>query len=184
MRSILLLLALVGCVSTTPYQQATIDWTRKAKLRTAYQESLQLAATYKSLAWRLAHAEREADARGLGGNARTERLAQARAEAAGPIEIQLLVTTWERRENDLDRGERSVWRVRLIDGAGVEIAPLEIVKDRRPRLTIRSEFPAMGDFATAYVARFPPQPALDRIRLRMSSPRGGVELEWPARAGD
>lgn len=174
-------LALVGCVGPTPYQRTTNAWTRQTKLDAGYQQVLQLAAVYKSSAWRAAHAEKDADARGLTGDARTQRLAQAQADAAGPLEFELLVTTWDRRENDLDRGKKSVWRVRMLDDAGTEIEPIELVKDKRPMLTVRAEYPAMGDFATAYVVRFkrPTTPAA-QLRLRVSSERGGVEVAWPA----
>jgi hypothetical protein len=176
-----LLAALAGCLGPTPYQRTTIDWTRKTNLRGPYQEVMQLAAIYKSPEWRLAHATKDAEVRGLAGPARDQRLAQAQADAAGPIEIQLLVTTWDRRENDLDRGQKSIWRVRLLDDAGSEVEPLEITKDKRPVLVLRAEFPAMGDFATAYVAKFPRKTDPKNIRMRMSSERGGVEVTWPGR---
>lgn len=168
------------------YYDVTEKWTRKTNLRAQYQEALELAATFKSPEWRAAHAEKDADARGLVGEARAQRIAQARADAAGPYEFQLMVTTWDRRENDLDRGKKSVWRVRLLDEQGMEIEPLEIIRDKRPGFIIRSEFPAFGDFATAYVVRFPrTKPILGRgvkqLRMRMSSERGGVQLVW---AGD
>ena len=45
-----------------------------------------------------------------------------------------------------------------------------------PLLVLRAEYPAMGDFATAYIVRFKrPATALDQLRLRMSGERGGVE---------
>lgn len=172
--------AMAGCLRPTPYQQTTIEWTRRAKLHQTYQEIIQLAATYKSAAWRAAHATKEADARGLTGAARDQHVAQARGAATAAVEIEMLVTTWDRRENDLDRGASSVWRVRLLDDGGGEIAPLEIIKDKRPVLAVRADFPAMGDFATPYVARFPIKPGMSTIRLRMSSSRGGVEVSWPA----
>lgn len=180
-----------GCLTPTPYQRVTKEWTRKTQLRGPYQEVMQLAATYKSAEWRAAYAQKDAQARGLSGAAREQRIAQAEAEASGPIEIHLLLTTWDRRENDLDHGKKSVWRVRMLDEAGGEVEPLEIVKDKRPLLVVRAEFPAMGDFATAYVAKFPrkTEPASvagasapgKSIRLRLSSERGGVEVEWPVR---
>ena len=57
------------------------------------------------------------------------------------------------------------------------------MRDRRPTFTVRAEFPALGDFAVPYVARFPHDkpvlgPNVRAIRLRMSSERGGVELNW------
>ena len=96
-----------------------------------------------------------------------------------------MVTTWDRRENDLDRGKKASWRLFLLDAAGNEVAPLEIVKDRRPRFLIRTEFPAFGDFAQPYVVKFPREanvlgPNAKQVRLRMSGERGGVEVRWDA----
>lgn len=193
----LLLVFLIACSGAAPrvrltedwpatagdYEDVTEEWTRKARLRGQYQEALELAATFKSPDWRAAHAAKDADARGLVGEARAQRFAQAQAEAAGPYEIQLMVTTWDRRENDLDRGKKSVWRLAILDSQGKEIEPLEIVKDKRPAMTLRAEFPAHGDFSTAYIVRFPRTAALlgpnaKQIRLRMSGERGGVEVVW------
>jgi hypothetical protein len=165
------------------YVATTEAWTRHATLRGQYQEVLELTATFKSPDWRCAHAEREADHRQLDGNARSQALAQAQADMAGPYEIQLMVTTWDRRENDLDRGKKSVWHVVLVDDQGNEIEPIEIVKDKRPTFTVRAEFPELGDFAVPYVARFPRDKAVlgpnaHAIKLRMSSERGGVQIVW------
>ncbi len=160
-----------------------LTWTRHTTLRGDFQEALSLDATFKSPDWRAAHAQREAEHRQLTGTEREALVAQAQADMAGPYEVELLVTTWDRRENDLDRGKNSVWHVVLVDDRGTEIEPLEIVKDKRPFYVLRAEFPAFGDFATAYVARFPRKdPVLGAdvhaVRLRLSSERGGVQVEW------
>ncbi len=165
------------------YDAVTDAWTRTTQLRGEFQEALSLSATFKSPAWREAHAERDAKNRMLEGEQRAQRIAQAQAEMAGPWEIEMMVTTWDRRENDLDRGKKSVWHVALIDDAGNEVAPLEIVRDKRPLYTLHAEFPAFDDFASAYIARFPRTaavlgPGVRAVRLRMSSERGGVELTW------
>lgn len=167
------------------YSDATERWTRKASMRGQYQEVLELAATLKSPEWRAAHAAIDAEHRGLQGEARAQRMAQAQADAAGPYEFELMVTTWDRRENDLDRGKKSIWKVVLLDENGMEVEPLEIVKDKRPAYVVRAEYPELGDFAQAYVARFPREakvlgPGVKRVRLRISSPRGGLELTWNA----
>jgi hypothetical protein len=167
------------------YSAVTEDWTRKAQLHANYQEVCELVATFKSAEWRASRAVRDAEVRGLVGPARDQRLADARAEAAGPYELEVMVTTWDRRENDLERGKKSVWRVVLIDESGNEIEPLEIVRDRRPAYVVRAEFPALGEFATPYIARFPRTtplfgPNARRVRLRMSSTRGGLEVAWAA----
>jgi hypothetical protein len=200
MKRALVLVLLIACGSAPPpvdlsgrwptmaedYDSVTEEWTRKASLRDQYQEILELAAVFKSPEWRAAHASRDAFFRKLTGEARDQRMAQAQADMAGPYEVELLVTTWDRRENDLDRGKKSVWRVVLVDQAGNEIEPIEIVKDKRPAFTVRADYPAYGDFATAYIARFPRDaqvlgPDARSVRLRMSSVRGGLELEWKAK---
>jgi hypothetical protein len=197
--AILCVLALASCAGAPPkvrlddawpsqvddYDDVTERWTRKTELQTSYQQVIELAATLKSPEWRAARAARDAHHRGLEGQARDAVFAQAQADMAGPWEVELLVTTWDRRENDLDRGKKSVWRVVLLDDQGNEIEPLEIVKDKRPAFTVRADFPALGDFATAYVARFPREKVVlgagvRQVRLRMSSPRGAVQVAWQA----
>ena len=167
------------------YDDVVADWTRKAQLHAAYQEVCELVATFKSAEWRAAHAAYEADNRGLTGEPRAKHIAAARAEIAGPYELEVMLTTWDRRENDLDRGKKSVWRVVLIDEHGQEIEPLEVIKDRRPSYVVRAEFPALGEFATPYIVRFPRTtqllgPTARQLRLRMSSTRGGLEVLWTA----
>lgn len=168
------------------YDDVVSEWTRKGELRADYQEVCELTATLKSSAWRAAHAVRLAENRGLVGEAKAQLLQQAQADAvSAPYELEIMLTTWDRRENDIDRGKKSSWRVVLIDEAGHEIEPLEIVKDRRPVFVVRAEFPAFGEFATPYIARFPRTtpifgPKAKQVRLRMSSPRGGVEVTWDA----
>jgi hypothetical protein len=165
------------------YDDVVDDWTRKAQLRADYQEVCELVATLKSAEWRAAYAAHDAQIRGLAGEALAQHLAQSRAEVAGPYEIEVMLTTWDRRENDLDRGKKSVWRIVLLDETGREIEPLEIVKDRRPAFVVRAEFPSFGEFATPYVARFPRTasifgPSARQVRLRLSSTRGGLEVLW------
>ena len=194
------LLALcAACTVTTPsvrltedwptsirsYDTVVRDWTRKAQLHANYQEVCELVATLKSPEWRAAFATHDADVRGLVGPAREQRIAESRAEVAGPYELEVMLTTWDRRENDLERGKKSVWRVVLIDEHGQEIEPLEIVRDRRPAFVVRAEFPLFGEFAVPYIARFPRTtplfgPSARQVRLRMSSTRGGLEVAWTA----
>jgi hypothetical protein len=199
MKRALALVVLVACGASAPpvklvedwpaqppsYKDATADWTRKSALRGQYQEVMELAATFKSPEWRASRAMRDIEYRSLTGEGKDQFIAQAQAEAAGPYEVELMVTTWDRRENDLDRGKRSVWGVVLIDEQGHQIEPLEIVKDKRPSFTVRADFPALGDFAQAYIARFPRTtpllgPNVKKLRLRLYGVRGAVEVSWDA----
>ena len=170
----------VSCGGPNEYERVTKTWTRKGEMRQRYQEALTVAVTFKSLPWREAFARKTAEDRGLEGPALDAQVAQAKADDAGPLEFEMIVVTWDRRENDLDRGKKSVGRIRLLDDAGMEVEPLEILKDKRPDYIIDAEFPEMKNFAVAYVVRFPRDKIANpaNLRMHMSSPRGGVRLVW------
>lgn len=177
-----IIVALVAsCGGPNEYERITTQWTRKGEMRQRYQEALTVSATFKSLQWREAFARKTGADRGLEGPALDQHVAQAKADDAGPLEFQMIVVTWDRSENDLDRGKKSVWRIRLLDDQGMEVEPLEILKDKRPDYIIRAEFPSMAaQFAEAYIVRFPREKLtnLSNLKLHMSSPRGGVRLVW------
>jgi len=168
------------------YDDTTAAWTRRGQIRADYQQVAEVFATFKSPAWRSAWVARRASRGKLSDASRAELLEAERADDAEAWEVELVLTTWDKRENDLDRGDRSVWRVTLVDADGKELAPIEIERDRRPNNIIRSEFPGFGDFSEAYIARFPKEarvlgPGVDKIGLRLSSTRGGIELWWASR---
>jgi hypothetical protein len=167
------------------YREVTEAWTRHAILRGQYQQVLELFGTLRSPAWYAAHAAREADIRNLQGAARDAVLAQARTAADGDYQIVLVVTTYDPSENDLHRGDRSVWRLALVGDDGRETPPSQIVRDKRPLEVLKAELPQVNEFSEVYVATFPRaanvlHDGAHRIALKMWSPRGGVELTWLA----
>lgn len=170
--------------ATGPYLEVHRAWTRHGLLRKGYQEVIEVYATFKSPAWRAAYIERQATVAHLSPDERALLVqSQQNAAAEGPYEVQLLVTTHDFRENDLNRGERSIWRVVLRDDRGNQVPAESIVRDRRPLQVIRAEFPDMGDFAVAYIARFPRtievlRADAEAFTLELSSPRGAVTLTW------
>jgi hypothetical protein len=169
------------------YRDITADWTRHAELNAGYQEALVVDATFKSAEWRAASIERTVRLGGLDGTQRAALTQQAQKDLAEHYEVQLLVTTWDRRENDLHRGPKSVWKVVLIDDAGVAIEAASIERDRRPENVLRAEYPALGDFSQAYIAKFPRRVDLLRssaraFKLRIWGARGAVEMVWRNRA--
>lgn len=167
------------------YARAHEQWTRHALLRRDYQEVLNVYATFKAPAFRSAFAEHKARNGSLT-EAEAESLQAAeRAAAEGAYEVQLLVTTWDYRENDFQKGPKSLWRVALTDDRGNEVLAESIARDRRPKRMIRAEYPDMGDFATAYIVRFPRtidvlRPDAKYFAIEISSSRGAVELTWRA----
>jgi hypothetical protein len=167
------------------FEEAKDGWTREGKFRRDYQEVFSVQATFKSPAWRAAWVAREARHRDLDAAGTTALVGEQQAAAAKAHEFELIVTTWDPKENDLHRGERASWQVAMIDDKGQSIAPLKIVRDNRPRHVLRADFPEVGDFAEAYVATFPTQPPVlgpdvKTLRLRFSSARGATEVRWEA----
>lgn len=164
------------------YDEAHDTWTRRATLRDGYREVLTVEATLKAPPWRAAHARHVASLRGGSDEAL---LAAAREADAGGVEVELVVTAWDRAENDLDRGARASWQVALLTDDGAAIAPRTVVRDRRPPSTIRAEYPGLGHFAQAYAVTFPRDvpvfgPTTRRLRLRVSGTQGALELAWDA----
>lgn len=165
------------------YAAANQAWTRRATLRADFSLTLEVYATFHAPPWHAARAAREARLRGGPTEAITT---AARTAADGDLEFALVVTTHDRAENDLDRGDRSVWRLALVDANGAEVAPIEIVRDKRPDAVLRAELPAFGDFAVAYRVRFPRSPGLlgpgvRQLTLKMWSNAGAVALRWDGR---
>ena len=159
--------------------------TRHATLRAGFQQVLDVHATLRTPAWRAAWAEREIEVRALPPAEADALRAEARAAAEGDYEVTLVVVAYERAENDLDHGERSIWRLALINDAGVETPASEIKRDRRPRDVLRTEVATYGDFAEVYLARFPRtadvlHPGAKQVQLKIAGTRGRVVLTWEA----
>jgi hypothetical protein len=198
-----LALLMIGCASPAPpvdlspdwpskapdLEDATEAWTRTDRVVAGLAEDkeliAELTATYKSPAWRTALIERNGARGKLSRPEIDAQIEAAKKDAAEHHEFALLLTTHDRRLNDLTKGERSVWQVRLRDTAGNEVEPVEIKKDRRPRSEIASELPHLDDFDQIYIARFPgDHPILgagDSFALKMWSGRGRVELVWSSK---
>lgn len=187
----------LGCASATPgieltdrwpdkprsYTTVTKAWTRSGRLMDGYHKVIEVHATLKSPEWRAAYVERKAKNEGLTGSERASLVAAQKKANADHWELQLLVSTYDRRENDLNRGAKSVWRVALLDDQGKRVAPLDIARDRRPVGVLRALYPKLGDFDMAYVAKFPRtiqvlRPGASKVSLRVAGPRGAVVLEW------
>lgn len=167
------------------YQATTKRWTRHGLVRNGYREVVSVDATLASPAWLAAKVERDAALAGDGPTEREARWTTAQAADATSYVVHLLIATWDRRENNLDRGERASWTVTLMGDDGRRLAPTKVVRDKRPRPVIRAEFDHLGDFAEAYTITFPRDVPLfgdgaRQIRLRVSGAEGATELSWDA----
>lgn len=205
MRALFALAAVVGCGASAPgpvdlspqwpsgaldLEETTRAWTRSGKVVGGFDTHRELiaevTATYKSPAWRVALIERNGKRGKLPRAEIDAQIEAAKKDAAKYHEFVLLLTTHDRRINDLTKGERSVWKLRLRDGSGAEVEPVEVKKDRRPRSEIASELPHLGDFDQIYLVRFPgDHPILggDSFALRMWNGRAAIELVWSSKPG-
>ena len=195
--TIALAVFLCGCVKPPPavslsgswpsepsdFGKVTHNWTRQGRIMHYEEPVLEVFATVKSPEWRAALVNRSAKRERLSATEKAALAATHQKSAQEGYEVQLLVTTYDRRENDLAKQRRSIWSLSLLDDAGRRVRPTSVKRDRRPRRVIRSDFPRFGDFAEAYIARFPRDVELfrqgaRRFSLIMSSHRGSVELVW------
>lgn len=192
---------LVACGASTPpielsgewpsdpgsLEDATRAWTRSGRQIAGLDEDLELIikvkATYRSPSWRAAYIAHMKDRGELNAD-ELKTLGETQRETAGKYhEFVLLVTTHDRRINDLARGTRSMWKVKLRNASGAEVAPIEIKKDRRPPAEIAVELPHMERYDEIYIARFPADhPILgadaERFSIRLWSARASLALDW------
>lgn len=164
------------------YDLATRAWTRHAMLSSNYQQVIEVYATLRSPQWMTASLERKFAIDRPNPPARQAALSEAQANAEQFVEVTLLVSTWDRAENILQRTKTSPWQVTMVDDAGNDISPISIERDKRPDFVIRAEFPAHGDFSAAYRVKFANtgqlNPERTSVVLRVHGVRGAVEMMW------
>lgn len=158
-------------------------WTRHGRIMSGWDLVLNLHATFKSPEWRTAYVAQRTKLQHLRPKDRQALIERHKAEEKQFYELELLISTYDRSENDLARGKRSMWSIWLIDGFGKQVEPISIKKDKRPRGVIREYFPNFDDFDEAYVVRFPRtidvlHPGAKQFSLRMASAHGAVEVVW------
>lgn len=177
--------------SAGEYDDVTEAWTRSGKLIAPFSDGmsklLQVSATFHSPEWRRAYVDFRSKREMLADSSRAELLAAQQAADEKFYEVMLLVQTHSFRENDLQKGKRSVWRLALVDAGGNEVEPTEVKSVRTPREYMRPYYPLVTEQDELYVARFPKEGlqlfggGAKQFSLKMASSKGGVELIWRAR---
>lgn len=179
--------SLAGDWSTSgEFAQVNRRYTRHHAVNESFAEVIKVYGVLLTPEWRTARVGFRRDREQLSAETTEALLASEKAADGAYHEVMLLVTTHDRQENDLHRGARATWKVTLIDGNGKEYPAVDVIRDRRPRKIIRAEYPDFGDFAVAYLARFPREATVygdptQPVRVRVASSRGTVMLEWSAR---
>jgi hypothetical protein len=169
------------------YERIRDRWTREERgfAFSRLEDTLHVSATFQSWEQRWAYVVRYASDYSLDTAERT-RLLRATlddARAHHRFFVSLAGNSW--RESDLT-GERSAWRVVLVDDRGTAHAPTELERVARPgpgdrgyyrvtpfRRVFRVAFPARRADGTPTIA-----PDARRVTLRFTGPQGAVDLVW------
>ncbi len=203
MRSCLLLL-LLGVFACTPapvrltdsgasassddYGSIVKHWTRSAESYEGFEGRIFVHSTYLSWPLRNAQVSFRQDQERLT-NRDVESLSDAHREqheAGHEFFVAAYTNQWE--WNRLDRvGDEALWRIRLLNRAGVSVAPI-LVRRIQPAHPVYQElFPYFGRAYTGYIVRFPRllqdgrpiiQASGGAFTLRISGPKGAVDLLW------
>lgn len=167
--------------SQRPYDEVYADWTRKGRLVYDYDRLLDVSATFKSTEWRSAYVARRGRAERLPRGEIDDLARRELAESREHFELELLVRTYRSEDNDLQKNQRSRWRIVLIDDEGNQYEATEIRRDRRARGDLLALFPDLDAQDEAYIAKFPRTARLmerNSFSLLIASLEGSVELSW------
>jgi hypothetical protein len=182
-------LSLTPRVSLTSddYDDILEDWTRKDEIYDALDSVLFVFVTFHSPEFRKAFILRHPDVYGPGSD-EASRIALTNPTAELYHEFFISASTNDVTWNDLDKNEKSIWRVTLIgDGDEVVEGTVEKVKTTA---NIREIYPHITDFAKTYRVRFPltgvsGKPIItshtSHFTLRIASALGAAEMSWDLR---
>ncbi|MGE0787076.1 MAG: hypothetical protein AB7S26_15490 [Sandaracinaceae bacterium] len=176
--------------SFTPDDYGSIygDWTRSSDefAFDRLQDVLHVTATFESWEFRWAYVVRYASDYSLTTEERTRLLRSSLSDAEDRHRFFVTMVGNRFTESDLT-GERSAWRVLLVDEAGRQTRPVEIDRMRSPGAAERVYFPTVNPQRHTYRIAFPTRhpngepviaPDAQRIRLRFTGAEGSVQLEW------
>ena len=161
-----------------PYGEVHNDWTRRGRVVHDFDRLMDVTATFKSTEWRAAYVARRGAAERMPQSERDDLAKRELAESREHYELELLVRTYRNEDNDLQKNERSRWRVALVDESGGQIRPSEIRRDRRSRGDLLQLFPDLVPQHEVYIAKFPrSQALLDGRRFSRDDEASRVDAE-------
>jgi hypothetical protein len=170
------------------YDRVRETWTRHAKLVRDIGTVLEVWATMKSADFRQAYVQQYGELYGLSADERGQ-LRTAQLEAARTnYDFHVVAQSTEWKWNELEQKD-SVWKITLVDGAGHELAPSQVIFEKLPELYLMRFFPTRTDFSRIYTVRFSRDAAskfvgaaTGRLTFRVAGPLGASELVWETEA--
>jgi hypothetical protein len=174
------------------YREVLGRWTRRALITKDFDTTLDVAATFRSHDFRWAYAVRYSAQFQLSSADQDKLLKQQLAELDSAYEFHVSAAATRFEWIDFQKKD-SVWRVRLLDDRGRELAPMEIRKLKTPEAELEAFYPpsrrsqTVASFYTTYLIRFPRKlpdgtPAdlehAGKVTLRFAGVLGAAELNW------
>lgn len=174
--------------TASDYEDVYEAWTRDADGFDfgAFQDVLNVTATFESWEFRWAYVTRYASDYSLPVEARTDMLRSSLADAETHHRFFVTLSGRNFRESDLTH-ERSAWRVVLLDEHGAQSVPVELERIPRPGARERAYFPTISPFRQTFRITFPAvhedgtpvvAPDAHYMVLRFTGPEGTVDLRW------
>lgn len=171
------------------YARELSRWTRRIEVYRRFEAKVFVTATYHAPAFRDAYVQKRTAILGLAPPDQ-RRLEQEQTELGQKWhEFFVAIYTGDRRWNDLERGDKGLWRLTLQNDAGQRVRPTEIVRVQKRNAETISFYPYLDAFRTGYLIRFPKQageppsePLLEGattpFTLHLSSPVAVASLRW------
>ncbi len=172
----------------TDYDRVLDRWTRTERMFSLpeLETYLTVTATFESYDFRWAYVVRYVHDYRLTTEQRKKLLDRALDETRSRHQFFVALYGGERRYNDLTKAD-SAWIVRLIDDAGNETAPQEVVAIKRPNALERTYFPYNTALRQAFRIRFPSanpdgrptiSPSAKWVGLRFAGALGNSDITW------
>lgn len=170
------------------YRQVLEQYTDEAQVYAQLDTRAFIGATFQSWEFRDARVRRVVAFQKAPEAVLQERLAKERSELESGHTFFVGIHANESLYDDLDR-KSSIWRIVLVTPAG-ETTPAKIERIGRSTLNLRTLYPYLDEFWTAYAITFPIQTGAGtqvipsdakRVTLRMASTLGAADLDFPAR---
>ncbi len=174
------------------YDEVLDRWTREREIidvRGGFESRLDVTATYFSKEFRRAYVARYSDEGSTSTADRERMLASSLSTAESEHEFFVAFAPQYNRWGEIDRSS-TVWRVRLVDDAGVEHAPLRFERHRTATGLDRAMFYYWSPWRLVYHLHFATEnedhtplirPGARHFILRLAGPYGTADLRWDLR---
>jgi len=167
-------------VEEDEYTAVLEEWSDRAEIIRGLESMLQVAATYKSKAFRRAYVEKYSRDYRLAPQAAEKMLADEMAGAEENWEFLAAVAAPSDKKNDL-AAQDSAWKIYLETGDGRRMEPFEIRPVKKKTAQLEAFYPYVTPWTRVYQIRFRPGNHVltsERINLILTGVLGSARLSF------